>query len=275
MKEMKNFTRIGLFLVITALSGVSALAVDLPGFKVPKGGTETSQTFNVPSAGSLRVDVKVRVAPLVFIPVGGRSTYKAMLMRPDGTADGNSGRVGTTGSDFITLQLTTTVTCAQTGNWKVKVTNTGTENPQDGDVEFPPFNVPQLETHTTTLPAFTLNQGLDVVRFIPPAYRPIAPGGIMKISATWDSDVFSCGFSGCKATLTLFHEGQPYGVSSGGRSTGFAANAAGDPNTKASVSIFVPNSDVSGNWSLHVKAGSNGEIRNVKPTVTFVERCSN
>lgn len=269
MKKIKNFTRIGLFLLITAMSAVSALAVNLPGFKVTKGNSKTSQTFNVPSAGSLTVNVKVRVAGIFGVSLVGNSTYRAQLIRPDG--DGVGGGVNVTaGGEFVTIRLETTVTCAQTGNWKVRVTNTNTVNPADGGVEFPSFNVPQLETHTITLSAFTVNQGTSEDRNIASEFEPNAPGGRMRVSATWDSDVIPCSFAGCKATLTLLRDGQPYGASS----TGFAVNSTASPSQRASISIFVPLSDVSGNWSLRVKATSSGTVRNVKPTVTFIEQCN-
>ncbi len=269
MKEMKKITRIGLFLLITAMSAVSALAVNLPGFKVTKGNSKTSQTFNVPSAGSLTVNVKVRVAGIFGVSLVGNSTYRAQLIRPNGDGVGEGVNV-TAGGEFVTIRLETTVTCAQTGNWKVRVTNTNTVNPADGDVEFPPFNVPQLETHTTTLSAFTVNQGTSEDRSIASEFEPNAPGGRMTITATWDG---ICGFdtSGCKATLTLLRDGQPYGASS----TGYSTNALfGNANPKAAINILVPLSDVSGNWSLRVKASSSGTISNVKPKVTFAERCN-
>jgi hypothetical protein len=271
MRETRNFTRIGLFLLITALSAISAFAVDLPGIKVPKGGSATSQTFYIGDAGSFTVNVRVRVAPFVVVPIGGTSKYKAELFRPDGTRADEGERLA--GADFVTISLSTAVTCQQIGNWKIRVTNTAAENRQDGDVQFPSFNVPKPETYTTTLSKFAVNQGTSEDRQIPSDFEPRAPGGRMTITATWDG-ICLPDPAGCKATITLLRNGQPYRSTNGGKSSGYAHNALfGNANPKATISVYVPASDVSGDWTLRVSASSAGTISNVAPKVTFKEGC--
>jgi hypothetical protein len=269
---MRNFVRMGLFLLMTVLGAVSAFAaVNLQSIKVPKGGSALSQSFNVGDAGSFTVNVKVRVAPILFVPVNGTSKYKAELIRPNGSIAAFGEKLA--GADFVTIPLSTTCVCGQTGSWKIKVTNTATENKQEGEVQFPSFNVPTPETYTTTLSAFTVNQGTSEIRNIPTAYEPRSPGGRMTITAAWDG---ICGFdpAGCKATLTLLRNGQPYKASSGGQSSGYSTNALfGNANPKAKISVFVPLSDVSGDWTLKVAASSAGTISSVKPKVTFKEGC--
>ena len=242
--------------------GSAFAAVNLPNVIIPAGGARNSASFNVTDTGLLTVRVKIKNT--AWFGIGGQSRYRAQLMRGNTEVD-RAERV--VASDFETVTLSVNIaSCNQKGSYHVRVSNISSDNPQQGEAQFPAFDPPRLEPITGNLSMFGVLQGDTVTRNIPNSLEPFGNGGRLKITATWDS-LLCPDLAGCKLTFILKRNGSEIT-----QSTGYAHNALlGNANPK--MTIDIPVSQVSGDWTFNVKGTSLGSVINVKPTVSFTPQC--
>ena len=271
IRSMTLALGLAMFLILAGASEALAGTVNLPELIVPRGGSADSATFNVTDTGAFTVGayLKTNIICPPFISPNNSSRYRLQLMRGT-TVVATVERVAGC-SNYVEQDIPFTVaTCAQTGVYRVRITNISADNPQEGKVGFFRFQVPTLTATSGKLSKFGVTQGNTINRNIPATLEPQGSGGRLRISATWDS---LCGFdvSGCRLTFVLKRNGNEVT-----RSNGYASNALfGNASPKMSISHLVPAGQVSGDWTFDVIGNSQANVSNVEPTVSFTPACQN
>jgi hypothetical protein len=278
MKKQKIIRSItlglGVFMLMVLAGADTAFAktITLKNVNIPSkfSGPVFSTSFPVKNRGSFTVKVGVRIADIVG---AGQSRYLVELMKENNTTVLASKEFLVT-NYFQYANITFNVTnCGETGNYRFRIQNTSQDNPQPGEATFAPFEVPDLDPVSGTLSTFSVTQGNTVDRSIPTTPKNLQPsgsGGIMKITATWDS---ICGAdpAGCRLTFRLRRNGET--ITS---DNGYAHNALfGNASPKMTITYNVPANKVEGTWSLRVVGANLGNASNIKPTVSFTPVCQN
>jgi hypothetical protein len=264
-----------ILLVLAGVSSALAASVSLPNITIPSGGSALSQNFTVNNRGGFMVTVRLRTAhPTGLIGGGGTSRYIAELMRSNNTTVLAKAE-RTVGNNFENVVLNYNVAdCSQTGSYRIRVRNISTDNPQMGEASFPTFNVPSLDPASGQLSMFGVKQGNTIDRSIQNSLQPSGTGGLLRVTATWDS-ICLPDPAGCKMSFRLLRNGATIS-NAATYSTGYAHNAMfGNASPKMTISYNVPANLVQGTWSLRVTGSPLADTNNVITKINFTPACQN